>query len=230
MLLERRSRPVRGIRLITRDTAPFSIQIVPLRRVTVDDVLRTLDGLTDHDGPIVTSALSTIEQRPFIEAGFAERESLHLLRHNFRDLPRTRRPLQTRKARRADLDTVLRIDADGFDAFWRMDERGLVAARRATPTHRYRVATNDDDAVIGYTVAGLAGATSYLQRLSVDRDHRHVGTGTGLVLDAIDWAMRRGALAMMVNTQESNLGAISLYESLGFLADAEKLRVLEWPR
>jgi ribosomal protein S18 acetylase RimI-like enzyme len=188
-----------------------------------------MSRLSGAPGPIVTSALTTIEQEAFIENGFVEREALHLLRHDFANTPRTVSPAtRLRTSRPWDLPRVLEIDRRSFDEFWRFDRAGLHSARRATPIHRYVVAVADHT-VTGYAITGVAGRTSYLQRLAVHPDARGRGIGSHLVVDAIGWAIGRGSLAMMVNTQVANHGALRLYESLGFELDAEQLKVLQWP-
>ena len=229
MLLERRLRPVRGVRIVSRDAAPFGVQIVPLRRLEPADVRRTLDRVLAFDGPIVTSALTSIEQEPFRAVGFVELEALHLLRHDLGSISIPRTGARLRGARRADIASVLDIDGQSFDQFWRLDRAGLSAARKATPVHRFRVATIDRR-VVGYAVTGLAGSTSYLQRLGVHPSHRRSGIGTQLVSDSIEWAAGRRSAAMLVNTQDSNATALRLYQHLGFTLDREKLRVLTWPR
>ena len=49
------------------------------------------------------------------------------------------------------------------------------------------------------------------------------------MVDALNWAQRRGATSMLVNTQETNTGALALYEHLGFVREADGLDVLELP-
>ncbi len=228
MLLERRSRPARGVKVVRREAAPFGTQIVPTRMLTEAEVGAALRRVTPADGPVVTSALSPIEQAPFAACGFVERETLHLLRHDFTSRPRrVRNGVKIGAARRRDLERILAIDQASFDDFWRFDRTALMAARRATPVHRY-VAARREGRVIGYAVTGVAGSTSYLQRLAVDPSARRTGVGTQLVHDAIEWAIGRGTLAMLVNTQEKNASAVQLYRSLGFRLDDHQLKVLEW--
>ena len=216
--------------MIRRPAAPFGAQVVPTRDLDRHDVERALERLHDVDGPIVTSALTPTEQTPFVECGFTERESLHLLRHDFASVP-ARPPVPTtiRSARRTDRRRILQIDHLSFDEFWRFDRSSLLSARRATPHHRY-IAAVHDRLVVGYAIVGAAGATGYLQRLAVHPQARGQGVGSKLVLDAIDWAMGRGSLTMLVNTQIENTAALALYRSLGFELDADRLRVLEWRR
>ena len=228
MLLERRARPSRGVKVVRRESAPFGTQIVPMRMLTEADVRSAMRRLDPAAGPVVTSALSPVEQEPFTSFGFVERESLHLLRHDFSSRPPwTRNRLRIRSARRRDLDRVLDIDHASFDDFWRFDRAALLSARRATPVHRYVTARLDKE-VVGYAITGVAGSTSYLQRLAVDPGARRLGVGSQLVHDAIEWAIGRGTLAMLVNTQKRNEGAVQLYRSLGFQLDDHQLKVLEW--
>jgi ribosomal-protein-alanine N-acetyltransferase len=229
MLLERRLRLIRGVRVLQRTDGPFALQIVPMRRLSLDEVDRLVRRLPEADGPIVTSALSTIEQGPFRDYGFIEFEALHLFRHSFAPPPRRSSPATIRNARRSDLRHVLAIDGECFEPFWTLDRAGIESARKATPVHRYVVAEIDGQ-VVGYAIAGHAGSPSFLQRLAVHPDMQGQGIGGHLVSDAVEWAMGRRALNMMVNTQVSNQGATALYERLGFVLDPDQLNVLELPR
>jgi GNAT superfamily N-acetyltransferase len=229
MLLERLQRPVRGVRIIIKNERPFGAQIVPFRRLSVSEVNRVLRRLGDVKGPIVTSAMTPIERDGFLEAGFVEREALHLLRHSLHSAPQATGSARLRAGRRGDLTAVLEIDRHSFDHFWRLDRESFNSARRATPTNRYRVATIDRR-VVGYAITGRSGRSSFLQRLGVESAERGKGIGTQLVADSIDWARGERASSMLVNTQVTNETARRLYESLGFVLDREQLKVLEWPR
>jgi ribosomal protein S18 acetylase RimI-like enzyme len=177
----------------------------------------------------LTSALTYPEQQPFLEADFVVHERLHLLRHDLHAIPE--RPAldgRLRRARRRDRPGALHVDAAAFSSFWRFDERGLLDARAATPSSRFRVVI-EDEAVVGYAVTGRAGTIGYLQRLAVLPGHQRRGMGRALVVDGLLWAHRRGATSVLVNTQESNTGAVDLYERLGFVREAYGLAVLERP-
>ncbi len=235
MLLERLQRPIRGVRIVRKPTDPhrpqaIGAQIVPYRPLTNADVERVLEQLADVDAPVVTSALSPIEQPPFREAGFTDRESLYLFTHSLQDRPaKSDGPHSLRAGRRTDMAAVLDIDHRSFDNFWALDRDALTAARKATPVHRYRVATIDRN-VVGYAVSGRSGRHTFLQRLGVDPDVRGQGIGTDLVRDALDWAVREDGTSMLVNTQTINTTAKRLYESLGFVLSDDQLVVLEWSK
>lgn len=234
MLLERLQRPVRGVRIVHKDAigngTAGCVQIVPMRQLTRQDVQRLLARFDVGSELVVTSALSQQERQAFLDVGFVEREALHLLRHNLSNIaPMPGHPtLKLRSGRRSDLNQVLTIDRGSFDDFWALDRESLIAARKATPVHRYIVATIDNR-VVGYCVSGQAGTSTFLQRLGVSTEHRRGGIGSILVIDALRWAAEQGGAHMLVNTQEGNERALALYESLNFNLVEEQLKVLEWP-
>jgi ribosomal protein S18 acetylase RimI-like enzyme len=180
---------------------------------------------------VLTSALSPAEQHPFLALGFSVHEHLHLLRRHLdgaiADPGAGSGPaVANRRGRRGDRADVLAVDHRAFNPFWRFDQVGLNDARGATPVSRFRVVAADG-VVVGYAVTGRAGPISYLQRLAVDPDHQRQGIARALVLDALRWAQRRGATTMLVNTQEQNSPALTLYRQLGFVLELDGLDVLE---
>jgi len=229
MLLEQRLRSRRGVRIVERPSGPFGVQLIPTRRVTGSEVRHALTRVTPTDRAVVTSALTPSESEPFLENGFVERERLHLLRH---DLSPTSSVSNAgagiRRGRRNDLPAVLDIDAASFDSFWRLDAAGIAGARRATPRHRYGVATTDG-VVTGYSIVGRADTVAFLQRLAVHPDQRRMGTARELVEDGLSWARKHECRYMLVNTQVSNRGAFNFYEAVGFRAEPHQLTVYEWP-
>ncbi len=193
---------------------------------TVIDLLQCVRKLDECGvGRAVTPALDRYDSQPFLDAGFHLLENLHLLSRPLLDEP----PPVSRKlaiGRPWHRAAVLKIDARAFDPFWQFDETSLREARSATPASRFRVAT-DGRNPIGYAVTGRAGSRGYLQRLAVDPDRHGQGIGSDLVNDALHWLYRHGATMVMVNTQERNQRALSLYEHLGFKPDPTGLVVLE---
>ncbi len=162
---------------------------------------------------VITNALTAADSLPFVDAGFRVRERLHLLAHDMSDLPE--RTASTRRARRRDRSTVLEVDTAAFDPFWRLDAAGLDDALAATPVSRFRTLW-DNGNLTAYAIAGRAGRQGYIQRIAVDPARRRRGLGSAAVADALAWLARRGAKRTVVNTQESNVGAVRLYERCGF--------------
>lgn len=180
-------------------------------------------------GEVITGALAPAEQRGFLAAGFEVREHLVLLAHDLLDLPAVPEVegIRVRRARRGDRPTVLDVDHAAFREFWRLDDDGLDEAIHATPSARFRVATERrGDRVVGYAVTGRAGRHGYLQRLAVDPDAQHRGIARLLVLDGLRWLVRRDAARVLVNTQPDNEPALTLYRALGFRDQSGGLDVL----
>jgi GNAT superfamily N-acetyltransferase len=176
-------------------------------------VARCIETLREQGrSRVVTSALTPIDALPFVDAGFAVRERLHLLAH---DMSRIDGPSRsTRRARVADHGAVLALDGLAFDDFWRLDESGLDDAIRATPVARFRVA--GDDGIAAYAISGRSGNQGYLQRLAVAPSARREGWGRVVVADGLRWLARHGVRRTLVNTQLDNQSALALYEACGF--------------
>jgi ribosomal protein S18 acetylase RimI-like enzyme len=172
---------------------------------------------------VVTSALSEEECSGFVRVGFEVQEQLELLAHDLRAIPAV--TYRLRRARRVDRPRVLTVDAAAFDPFWRLHEGGLTDALGATPTVRFRV-HGRGDRLDGYVIGGRGAGTGYLQRLAVHPSARGQGLGRSLVGDALRWMRRRGAARALVNTQQTNEAALSLYRACGFRVLPEGLWVL----
>jgi ribosomal protein S18 acetylase RimI-like enzyme len=197
-------------------------------RPTTASVHRAIDdAATAGYRTAITGALATADQLPFLQAGFEVHERLHLLVRTLDDLPDTA-PADLRRGHHADRPRVLAVDAAAFPTFWRLDAAGLADALAATPSARFRIATDRSKGrtIVGYAVTGRAGPRGYLQRLAVHPDHQRAGLGGALVVDGLRWLRRWGAKEVLVNTQEGNDAAVHLYEALGFQLRPEGLAVL----
>lgn len=172
----------------------------------------------DGYGSVVTSPLTAAAAAPFLAAGFAPRENLHLLAHSLERVGRfDAEQAPIRRAWRGDRAAVLDIDAHAFLPSWRLGAAGLREALRATPSVRFRVGHHAADPFpVAYAVAGRAGAQGYLQRLAVHPSARGCGFGRALVDDALRWVRRGGGRRCLVNTQADNRSALALYEGCGF--------------
>ncbi len=195
---------------------------------TAQALARVLARLVDSGyRSVLTPALTAAEQPVFLQSGFSVHERLHLLRHDLLDIPRpTATDTRIRRGRSGDIGPVLDLDGLAFDRFWRFDIDGLLDARNATPRSRFRVACVADR-VVGYHVTGVARRLGYLQRLAVHPQFHGRGIGTALIGDALGWCRRRGCGSVLVNTQEINERALTLYRHLGFQNEPTGLAVLE---
>ena len=209
-----------------------TVQVVVVAGPTpqIHDVDRLLDYLGNRGVlTVVTTALGPVDQRPFVEAGFTPHEHLLLFGRSIEpnDLPARGR--RTRPARRQDQEVVLALDERAFatsSALWRFDRAALAEAGQATQTCRRRLIKGPQHQPIGHAVTGRTSTIGFLQRLAVDPSAEGQGIGSALVVDALRWLGRTGALEAWVNTQPGNLRARDLYLRHGFVEQDVGLDVL----
>jgi ribosomal protein S18 acetylase RimI-like enzyme len=175
---------------------------------------------------VVTGALAPNEQRGFVAAGFVVQEELHLLAHDLLAVPSPDRSVALHRAGSSHRPAVMEVDHLAFAPFWRLDRSGLDEALNATPHSRFRVATDDQDAVVGYAICGRAGIRGFVQRLAVRPKLQRHGLGRALLLDGLTWMRRRRVERAVVNTQQGNEAALALYRDVGFRQEPVGLRVL----
>jgi ribosomal protein S18 acetylase RimI-like enzyme len=195
-------------------------------RPTEGMLLHCLAELSGRYTGVLTAALPPEEHGPYLRTGFTVHERLHLLRRAVEPLPEAPAAAGSlARGRRRDRPAVLAIDAAAFPHFWRLDAVGLDDALSATPSVRFRLAAGGTGPA-GYAVTGRAGTRGYLQRLAVHPDRQGQGLGAALVVDGLRWLRRWGAREVLVNTQEDNRSALSLYQRLGFEREPDGLAVL----
>jgi ribosomal protein S18 acetylase RimI-like enzyme len=181
--------------------------------LSLDAVGALLDHLRDAGyQEVITNALAPGASLPLVDSGFAIRGRLHLLSHDLEALPPPTR--RTRRARSADREAVLRVDAAAFDEFWRLDDLGLDQAARATPRSHTRVTRGEP--LVGYALFGRAESVGYVQRLAVQPDAQGRGHGPALLAEGLRWLRVHNARSAFVNTQVDNDRALDLYERAGF--------------
>lgn len=208
----------------------FIAQVGPsrgTRRTETLDVVRCLESLRSRGVyQAITPALSTWDAQPFLHAGFGIHEHLHLLARPL-EVPFDKAHHKSRAGAPWHKQGALHVDSASFEPFWRFDLAALNEAKRATPTHRFRVIM-EGRTVIAYAIHGRAGSRGYLQRLAVLPGNEGRGLGTSLINDGFSWLAAKGCAEVLVNTQEHNKRALRLYEHVGFVLQAEKLSVLTW--
>ena len=206
--------------------APAVDHLGPL---TATDVEHAVERLRQQGyRAVITAALHRPDRRPFTEAGFAESERLHLLRHDLGDVVPTSPigGIELRRGRRREQDAALDVDRAAFTPFWRLDHAGLTEALTATTMVHFQVA-RDPGGIVGYAVCGRAGHRGYVQRLAVTPRCQGRGVGAALLADGLRWLRRWGARDALVNTQEDNRRSLRLYQRTGFVLQADGLSVLE---
>jgi len=173
---------------------------------------------------VLSPAVAQDQSRVWRQAGF--QDHLELVVYEL-DLGQTfGRPARNVEAEaRPDLAQLAALDDRAFAPVWRVGRAGLSDALAATSLSQVLV-VRDEDEVVGFAIVGALASVSYLQRLAVEPDRGGQGIGRSLVRASVDWARRRGARSMLLNTQPENTTAAHLYESEGFLTMGSRLRVL----
>lgn len=178
-----------------------------------------------------TSALFPRAAEALLTAGFSPIDQLALLTSeldpdhlaSLPEIEHRTRPMHPWMHRRAAV-----VDRAAFGPTWGNDAASLRDIRRATPVHHARTVQHGR-AVVGFAISGAAGDNGYLQRVAVDPEQRRQGIARDLVVDALHWMARSHRARCLVNTGIDNVGALALYEGLGFRRLADDLTIAERP-
>lgn len=73
-----------------------------------------------------------------------------------------------------------------------------------------------DGSIQGYGVMSVAAGESHILNITVRPESQRQGVGLKLMRHFLNLARRHGADIVMLEVRPSNLGAINLYETLGF--------------
>jgi ribosomal-protein-alanine N-acetyltransferase len=132
------------------------------------------------------------------------------------------KPLRIRRASRADLGAMLRIEQASFADPWTVDSLATALA-----LERMRVFVAElagfgkrgggaAPEVLGYVVALVVGVEAEIADLAVAPDARRLGIGRALLEEVMAELATAGVRAVYLEVRESNQAAQTLYASNGF--------------
>ncbi len=121
--------------------------------------------------------------------------------------------VRLRPARESDLPDILAIERASFTDPW---SRGSFATLLEQPRVYFAVAL-DAGVLLGYTVAWFVLDEAELANVAVLPDARGRGVGTLLLEGALAAAVTRGSESMYLEVRASNVSALALYTSHGFV-------------
>ncbi len=117
---------------------------------------------------------------------------------------------------------------DGVDELWRTvfpNDAERNRAHHSVPTKMARddglfwVALNNDETVIGTTMAGWDGHRGWLYAVATSPHHRREGVGKALVERAVEELGQRGCNKVNLQIRADNVEVADFYASLGFLEE-----------
>lgn len=124
---------------------------------------------------------------------------------------------------------VVDLDGHAFGGEWRAELPALVEALESSPSSALLgITETTNERLAGYVIVAATSGTGYLQRLAVHPAAQGQGFGRALARAAHNWARRRGARYMILNTKPSNQAALSLYHSEGYVAMPDRLQLLRY--
>lgn len=121
-----------------------------------------------------------------------------------------------RDANAQDIPVLVSLDKQLFPySPWSSDQyREEISAL----TRHLIVALDDAQSIIGYAgVFAPGGTAADILTVGVIPEHRGQGIARALMALITEWARAQGSNAMMLEVKVDNQGAISLYETLGYL-------------
>jgi ribosomal-protein-alanine N-acetyltransferase len=124
----------------------------------------------------------------------------------------------------ADRDAILRLEADSFSNPWTAES---FDAMRASPASRIYVAREARGSIVAFCACWLIVDELHIHTITVDAGQRRRGIASGL----LRYILRETAVVRAtLEVRRSNVGAINLYERLGFKVSAVRERYYENPR
>jgi ribosomal-protein-alanine N-acetyltransferase len=131
---------------------------------------------------------------------------------------------QLRSATPADLGAIMLLETGifGTDAW----SAASMRSELASPHAYYLVAERlEDAAIVGYAglLAPRGGRDGDIQTIAVAESDRRGGLGRTLIQSLVTEARKRGADQVFLEVRADNAGAQHLYETLGFVAIAERV-------
>lgn len=79
-----------------------------------------------------------------------------------------------------------------------------------------RVMVDSRDEIVGFVCCWVVLDEMHVGTISVDPAARRGGLGKSMISQAHEWAVGRGATAAHLEVRAGNVGAIAMYESMGY--------------
>ena len=113
----------------------------------------------------------------------------------------------------ADAPAVVAVEDLTFPQLWRHDAASFL---EVSETYPYFVVAEDDDGICGYQYNAVDASTGYLVRIAAHPRVEGQGVGARLMAEAVRYFERNRVWKIVLNTEETNTRAHTLYERFGF--------------
>lgn len=133
--------------------------------------------------------------------------------------------LQIKKMQEKDIEQVSRIERLCFSMPW--SAKAFEEAIKK-PDALY-LAASEDEEVLGYCGAYMVIDEADINQVAVRESSRRQGIGKKLLEELLRQLEARGIKAVTLEVRKSNLAAIALYESFGFVLEGQRKNFYEKP-
>lgn len=124
--------------------------------------------------------------------------------------------LNTRVMEIEDIEQVLKIEKKSFPIPW--SEYAFYCEILENPLADYLVLVDQKESnrILGYAGMWIILDEAHITNIAIDPEHRGQRWGEFLLFSLIDFALKKGVLALTLEVRISNLSALKLYERVGF--------------
>lgn len=147
-----------------------------------------------------------------------------LARRGERPLEQRRRDVAIRPARLSDHTAIIATDTAAFEAPWQLTAEMLELAMTSAD---YLTIAELNGQIVGYQLTTASAGGGHLGRLAVLPGSQGRGIGSALVSDLLAYYQAQGAHHVTVNTQDTNLASLRVYQRLGFERTGEAFPVYQ---
>jgi len=129
--------------------------------------------------------------------------------------------VSVRRAEVRDLAKVVAVER-ASDGLTHWNEGVWSTVLGADATVRAAFVAEVEDEVVGFAVVARVAEVAEIESIAVAKKARRRGVAKALCVDCMAWARDVGATQMELEVRESNVGARSLYRSMGFVEQGRR--------
>lgn len=122
--------------------------------------------------------------------------------------------LLLRKAKKSDIEQVLKIEKESFKASW--SKSSFLSELKQDPQIGLFYVAEKDGEIVGYIILHLYEKGVHIINIAVKKNQRRKGIGSMLIKKAEEIAIERNIPLLVLEVRVSNTPAIQLYKKLNF--------------